>query len=62
MVKMDILDEEAWVITVDMKNNRLQGAVEFDATRTACLGFAYMHSGVSRYLDRISDNSVGVNP
>jgi hypothetical protein len=40
----------------------LQGVVEFDATRTAWLDFAYMQSGISKYLDRVSENPVGVNP
>jgi hypothetical protein len=46
------MDKEAWAIAVDMKN-RLQGVVGFDATRKACLDFAYMHSGISKHLDRV---------
>ncbi|CAL4957681.1 unnamed protein product [Urochloa decumbens] len=51
MVKVDFDGDEAWVIDVDMSNNKLQGVTEFDATRSACFVFAYLHSGVSKYLN-----------
>ncbi|CAL4977355.1 unnamed protein product [Urochloa decumbens] len=53
MVKVDCGDDEAWVIDVDMSNNKLQGVTEFDATRSACFVFAYLHSGISKYIKRV---------
>ncbi|CAL4977496.1 unnamed protein product [Urochloa decumbens] len=54
MVKINFDDDEAWVIDVDMSNNKLQGVTEFDATRSACFVSAYMHSGISKYLKKAS--------
>lgn len=50
MVKKDINDAKAWVIAVDMTNNKLEAVFEFDAERSARMGFVYMHSGISRYV------------
>jgi len=50
MVKKDIRDGKAWVIAVDMPNNKLNAVFEFDAERSASLGYVYMHSGISKYV------------
>jgi hypothetical protein len=53
MVNKDInAKAKAWVIAVDMPNNRLEAVFEFDAQRSASMGFVYMQSGISRYLKR----------
>ncbi|RLN12009.1 hypothetical protein C2845_PM09G00260 [Panicum miliaceum] len=44
--------DKAWVIAVDMMNNRLQGVAEFDAQRSVAIGFAYLHTGISKYLNK----------
>ncbi|KAG2592456.1 hypothetical protein PVAP13_5NG469400 [Panicum virgatum] len=52
MVKINHYDHKAWVIAVDMKNNNLQGVDEFTAGRYTAVGFAYLHSRISKYLKR----------
>lgn len=49
MAKIEFDDDKAWVITVDMKDNRLREVAEFDASRYSMLGFAYRHSRISKY-------------
>jgi hypothetical protein len=49
MAKIEFDDDKAWVIAVDMKNNRLREVAEFDASRYSMLGFAYRHSRISKY-------------
>jgi hypothetical protein len=48
LVKVKHFDAEAWVIAVDMLNNRLQGVADFDAERYIANGFAYLHSRISK--------------
>ncbi|CAL4926698.1 unnamed protein product [Urochloa decumbens] len=52
MVKVKQFDARAWVIAVDIMNNRLQGVAEFDAGRYTVTGFAYRHSRISKYLNK----------
>jgi len=49
MAKIEFDDDKAWVIAVDMKNNRLREVAEFDSSRYSMLGFAYRHSRISKY-------------
>ena len=58
MVKINNYDHKAWVIVVDMKNNNLQGVVEFAAGRYTAVGFAYLHSRISKYLRRTPGNLI----
>ncbi|KAL6883555.1 hypothetical protein ACP4OV_010969 [Aristida adscensionis] len=51
MVKMNPGDARAWVVSVDMVNKILQGVVEFCAERYVAVGFAYLHSSISRNLE-----------
>lgn len=48
--RMVRMDGKAWVVAVDIKNNTLQEVAEFAAERFAGVGFAYMHSRISKYL------------
>ncbi|KAJ1282409.1 hypothetical protein BS78_03G049800 [Paspalum vaginatum] len=50
MAKVNFGDDEAWVIDVDTKNNRLKGVAEFDASRYTII--AYNHSRISKCLKR----------
>ncbi|KAF8732913.1 hypothetical protein HU200_015263 [Digitaria exilis] len=52
MVKINRGDAKAWVVTVEVMNNRLLGVAEFDAERYIRIGFAYLHSRISQYLKR----------
>ncbi|RCV19792.1 hypothetical protein SETIT_4G004400v2 [Setaria italica] len=45
----------AWVIAVDMMNNRLPGVAGFDAQRYVATGFGYLHSRISKYLKKTPD-------
>ena len=60
MVKKDINDGKAWVIAVDMPNNKLEAVFEFDAQRSACMGFVYMQSGIPKYLKRGAAAAAGI--
>ncbi|CAL4912633.1 unnamed protein product [Urochloa decumbens] len=51
--KKNRMDDKAWVIAVDMKNNTLQGVAEFASGRA--VGIAYMHSRISKYLTATPD-------
>ncbi|CAL4950957.1 unnamed protein product [Urochloa decumbens] len=62
MVKVECGDDEAWVIDVDTSNNKLQGVIEFDATMSACFVLAYLHSGISKYLNVQSCRKQSANP
>ncbi|CAN6340856.1 unnamed protein product [Urochloa humidicola] len=57
MIKMKHGDAKAWVIAVDIMNNRLQGVAEFDAGRYIATGYAYLHSGISKYLNKTPDQT-----
>nr|CAB3466691.1 unnamed protein product [Digitaria exilis]CAB3469184.1 unnamed protein product [Digitaria exilis] len=57
MLKMAQFDAKAWVIAVDVVNNRLQGVAHFDAERYTAIGFAYLHSRISKYLNKATTSS-----
>jgi hypothetical protein len=52
MVKINRGDAKAWVIAVDTINNRLQGVAEFDAERYTITHFSYLHTRISKYLNK----------
>jgi hypothetical protein len=57
MAKIEVDDDKAWVITVDMENSRLIEVSEFDATsRYSMLRIAYRHSKISKYLKMAQGN------
>ncbi|KAF8662331.1 hypothetical protein HU200_056542 [Digitaria exilis] len=60
MVKIGQFDAKAWVIAVDVVNNRLQGVADFDAERYTAIGFAYLHSRISKYLKKAPGNFIFV--
>uniref|UniRef100_K3Y2C6 DUF1618 domain-containing protein n=1 Tax=Setaria italica TaxID=4555 RepID=K3Y2C6_SETIT len=48
----------AWVIAVDMMNNRLPGVAGFDAQRYVATGFGYLHSRISKYLKKTPEAGI----
>jgi hypothetical protein len=57
MAKIEVDDDKAWVITVDMENSRLIEVSEFDATsRYSMLRIAYRHNNISKYLKMAQGN------
>jgi hypothetical protein len=56
MVKKKHYDKRAWVIAVDIMNNRLQGVADFNAERYFATGFGYLHSRISKYLKKTPGN------
>ncbi|KAL6838433.1 hypothetical protein ACP4OV_031678 [Aristida adscensionis] len=60
MVKVKISDREAWVVAVDMKENRLQAVAKFNTH--GYVGNAYMPSTISKYLNKAPGAGAKGNP
>ncbi|XP_066324127.1 uncharacterized protein [Miscanthus floridulus] len=50
MAKIDSSDDNAWIISVDMKNQSLQGVAEFSAERTMGVQCNYLRSTISKFM------------
>lgn len=50
MAKIDEMEKEAWVISVDMKKKVLQGVTEFAPRNVYSMEFTYLPTTISKYL------------
>uniref|UniRef100_A0A0E0MGB9 BSD domain-containing protein n=1 Tax=Oryza punctata TaxID=4537 RepID=A0A0E0MGB9_ORYPU len=53
MTKVNYLDDKAWVLAIDTRNNALQDVAEFNAERAIPLSYTFTQSGISEYLNML---------
>uniref|UniRef100_A0A0D9XT67 BSD domain-containing protein n=1 Tax=Leersia perrieri TaxID=77586 RepID=A0A0D9XT67_9ORYZ len=57
MTKVNYLDDKAWVLAIDMRNNTLQDVAEFNGERAIGFSYSFAQSGISEYLNMLPDIS-----
>ena len=50
MAKVHRMDDKAWILAIDMKDQSLKAMAEFDAERTLGLDFSHLQSRIPKFL------------